>query len=130
MNEKGIIGSDFLEAHKATIDYKEKTVKFKINYETVTIPLISKTSRPTHIKVISTGTTIEPKKGAQMKTLPSSKQQYLDSILKEYSNVFRNEPGQIIGYECKIKLKDSLPVNQRPYPIPVAKHEAVEAEIK
>lgn len=54
----------------------------------------------------------------------------MDKILEKYSNVFRNEPGQIRGYECQIKLKDNIPIKQRPYPNPVAKDEAVEAEIK
>lgn len=34
-----------------------------------------------------------------------SEQNYLDKILKQFSDVFRNEPGRIRNYECKIKLK-------------------------
>jgi len=50
-------------------------------------------------------------------------------LLKRFLDVFRDTPGKATRYECKIKLRDKIPVNQRPYPIPIVKLGAVEAKV-
>lgn len=74
LNEGGIMGSNFLETYKTVINYESKMVEFKINHEKITIPLESKTSKPIHIKTISTNVMKESMEIRQIKTLQPSKQ--------------------------------------------------------
>lgn len=62
--------------------------------------------------------------------MTSNEQEYIDEIQEEYTEVFRNEPGKIRGHEYTIKLKNNTAINVRHYPIPMARQEAVEAEVK
>jgi len=55
-----------------------------------------------------------------------NEQAYIESILDSYPEVFIQELGEICGYKCHIRLKNDIPVRVKPYPIPIAKIEAVE----
>lgn len=131
LNEKGIMGSDFLETNKSLIDYEKRQLTIKINNNMYDIPFSEKeTKQPVHLRAICTQPITEPLNQIQFNTLPDHIQEKLDKLVQQYHSVFRNIPGEIKGYECVIRLKDDKPVNQRPYPIPITKREAVEKEVK
>lgn len=131
LNEKGIIGSDFLEVSNSTIDYEKRQLTVKIDNEIYKIPFSRKNSlQPIHLRAISTQSITEPLDQIQYNILPDHIQRNIDKLIHQYPEVFRDTPGEIKGYECVIRLKNDKPVNQRPYPIPITKREAVEKEVK
>lgn len=132
LNECGILGSDFLETYGATIDFIQRNISLTIKGTQYKISLVEKTvAQPVQLKVIST------KRVGQMTTTavqgeesPSKITNRIKKLIKDFPEVFCNTPGKIKGYECKIRLKNNIPINQRSYPIPTARKEAVEKEIK
>jgi len=131
LNEKGIIGNDFLEKNKSTIDYEKRLLTIRIDNHIYDIPFSKRNvKQPVHLRAICTQPITESVEQVQFKTLPNRIQEKLDKLIQRYPNVFRNIPGEIDGYECRIRLKNDKPINQRPYPIPVTKREVVEKEIK
>lgn len=131
LNEGGIIGNDFLEAYNAKIDFGKKTVTIIIEQEEMRIPFVNKLNgAPMHLKTIQSQVSKEPICPRMINTHSPSEQNYLDKILKKFSSVFRNEPGMIKNYECTIKLKNHTPVCVKPYPIPIAKQDAVNKEVE
>lgn len=131
LNEKGILGNDFLEINKSTIDYEKRKLTMKIDDKIYDIPFLRKNGKqPMHLRAISTQPIMEPIEQTQLNTLPECIQEKLDRLIRQYPRVFRDTPGEIDGYECKIRLKNDKPINQRPYPIPVTKREAVEKEVQ
>lgn len=78
------------------------------------------------MKTIHTKTLTEPISPRSLKLRTGNEQAYIESILDSYPEVFRQEPGKIHEYECHIRLKNDIPVRVKPYPIPIAKIEAVE----
>ncbi|CAH1723231.1 unnamed protein product [Aphis gossypii] len=131
LNEGGIIGNDFLETHNARIDFGKRTMSITVEQEEIKIPFVNKhNGAPMHLKTIQTQVSKEPIYPRGISTHSHSEQNYLDRILKKFSNVFRDEPGKIKNYECKIKLKNNTPICVKPYPIPVSKQEAVNKEVE
>lgn len=51
-------------------------------------------------------------------------------FLWEYSDVFSNIPGKVIGYQCTLQLKPHEPFFTKPYGIPISKRVAVEEELQ
>jgi len=83
-----------------------------------------------HLRAICTHPITEPVEQIQFNTFPDRIQEKLDRLIHQYPKIFRDTPGEEDGYECKIRLKNDKPINQRPNPIPVAKREAIEKEVK
>jgi len=111
LNEGMIIGNDFLEAYNAKIDFGKKTVTIIIDQEEMRIPFVNKLNgAPMHLKIIQTQVSKEPICPRVINAHSPSEQNYLDKILKNFSSVFRDEPGMIRNYECTIKLKNHSPV--------------------
>jgi len=131
LNEGGIIGNDFLEAYNAKIDFGEKFVIITVEHKEIKIPFINKNNgAPMHLKSLQTGISKEPIRPRGIITHSISEQNYLDKILKKFSTVFKDEPGKIKNYQCKIRLKNDTPIFVKPYPIPVSKQEAVNKELE
>lgn len=53
----------------------------------------------------------------------------LDGLIDEYKEVFRDEPGLVRGYKCRLRLRTNEPVFQRLYAVPMAHQRAVTDEI-
>ncbi|KAF0721413.1 Retrotransposable element Tf2 protein type 2 [Aphis craccivora] len=131
LNENGKLGNDFLENHEASIDFRKRTLVLKINNKIHEIQLMDKIQEnPVHLRAISTKTVTEVHKENRIKNLPGHLQHRLDKLIHDFPEVFSKKPGKIKNYWCTIRIKDSRPINQRPYPIPIAKKEAVKKEIK
>lgn len=131
LNEGGIIGSDMLEKYNAKIDYKRRTLSLWIDINKIQIPFTERKGNvPTKLKTVQTQINTSSEHPIKINKLPNRVQKYLDRILDDYEEVFRDEPGKITGYECTLRLKNNTPVRVKPYPIPIAKQAAVEAEIK
>jgi len=131
LNEGGIIGNDFLETYMAKLDFEDRRMCIKTKNKTTYIQFISKEEgTPAHLRTIQTRYIKEAAYSKQVRMLPEHEQEFLDEIIELYPEVFREEPGRIIGYECQIRLKDNKPICVKPYPIPIAKQGAVETEIK
>lgn len=126
LNENGILENDFLEKHNAIIDFENRTVRINIRTEKTTIPFTDqKESTPgDETKQITV-----MKKQPQPNNTDLNQNNYIKSIINRYPEVFREEPGKIEGYCCKLRLKNNTPIKQRPYLIPVTKMEAVEQEV-
>ncbi|CAI6349975.1 unnamed protein product [Macrosiphum euphorbiae] len=131
LNEGGILGNDFLETHKAIIDFGEKTVTITVEQNELKIPFINKRNgAPMHLKTVQTGISKEPIHPRRINIHSHLEQKYLDKILKKFSTVFRSEPGKIKNYQCKIKLKNDTPICVKPYPKPIVKTKAEKRENK
>lgn len=131
LNEGGIIGNDFLETHKAIVDFGDKTVTITVEQNELKIPFINKSNgAPMHLKTVQTGISKEPIRPRGINIHSRLEQKYPDKILKTFSTVFRNEPCKIKNYQCRIKLKNDIPICVKPYPIPIAKQEAVNKEVE
>jgi len=131
LNEKGILGNDFLENHGASIDFGRRILILKINNKIHEIQLMDKIQEnPVHLRAISTETITENHKENKIKHLPGHLQHKIDKLIQDFPEVFSEKPGKIKNYWCTIRIKDNKPINQRPYPIPIAKKEAVKREIK
>lgn len=129
LNEGGIIGNDFLETHRATVDYEKRNLTIRTENSVVSTPFLKKEGKPIHLKTIYTKVAKEPIVPKIITHKPQKEQALLDTILEKFNDVFRREPGKIRGYECNLRLKDDKPVCVKPYPIPISKIEAVEREI-
>lgn len=91
LNEGGILGNDFLETYHAKIDFGKKTITIKINQEEIVIPFVNKTNgAPMHLKSIQTQVPREPINTKEISNYSQSEQNYLDKILKQFSEVFKN----------------------------------------
>uniref|UniRef100_A0A2S2NBD6 RNA-directed DNA polymerase n=1 Tax=Schizaphis graminum TaxID=13262 RepID=A0A2S2NBD6_SCHGA len=134
LNEWGILGSDFLEIYGANINFVQRNMSLTINNTQHYIPLIEKKlSQPIEFKVVTTKimrqvTMTTTQEGVERSANKLTSK--IDKLVNEFPEVFRDIPGKIKGYECNIRLKSNIPVNQHPYPIPAAKKEAVEKEIR
>lgn len=53
-----------------------------------------------------------------------------NQLLKEYQDIFSDNPGLIRKYECRIKLNPGEPIYQRSYPIPISKLSKMDKEIQ
>lgn len=79
-----------------------------------------------HQKTIQTYYTKKPTTLKEIKSLTKYEQNLLVMILEQYPVVFREEPREIPGYECKIWLQDDIPIRVKTYQISLAKEAAVE----
>lgn len=131
LNEKGIIGNDFLEIHEAAIDLGKRNLTLNVNNIKNKIKLLDKIQeQPVHLRTVSTKVIMEPSVTNKQIGLPNKLQDKLDNLVNQFPEVFSEVPGKIKNYTCKIRLKDNRPINQRPYPIPITKKEAVKKEIQ
>jgi len=122
LNEKGILGNDFLETHEASIDFGKRTLLLKINNKIHEIQLMAKIqTNPVHLSAITTETITEAHRENKIKNLPGHLQHRLDKLIYDFPEVFSEKPGKIKDYYCTIRIRNSKPINQRPYPIPIAK---------
>jgi hypothetical protein len=62
--------------------------------------------------------------------LTSEKRRQLQDLVREYSDVFTDVPGNTILIEHEIKLTSTTPVRSRPYPLPYATRESFKSEIE
>lgn len=129
---------DFLETHSAQINFKSRTLKLKVQEEYITLPLYGKnqliTNESYEIKQLTMSKLVtelidEGKSNQKQLLLNSVESPTFNLLLEKYKEIFREEPGRIDGYECNINIKPTNPIAQRPYPIPMHRMSAVEAEI-
>lgn len=113
LNEDCILGNDFLDTHKADINYEECTIVLHVSNKKEKVFFTTRISE--------THTYLKPMRISNPR---------LNALLDEYSDIFRREPGLIKGYTCVIRFKTTDPINQRPYPILAKKVKAVEAEVE
>lgn len=74
---------------------------------------------PVHLRTITTETITEAHRENKIKNLPGHLQHRLDNLIHDFPEVFSENPGKIKDYRCTIRIRDSKPINQRPYPIPI-----------
>lgn len=130
LNEGGIIGNDFLEKNKAILDFKNQTMIIKNTITDISIPFNDKTKgSAANLKSIHTKIMTEPMSPKTLNLRSTNEQKFIDHIVDQFPEVFRETPGKIRGYQCSLRLKNDKPICVRPYPIPVAKIEAVEKEL-
>lgn len=60
----------------------------------------------TGLKTIHTRVMTEPNTPRTLNIRSINEQNFIESIIDQYPEVFRECPGKIKGYECKIRLKD------------------------
>ena len=60
---------------------------------------------------------------------PKEKNQLIE-ILWKHRGVFRKQPGRLLSYEHKLRVRESQTFVGRSYPIPMAYREKVEKEIQ
>lgn len=65
-----------------------------------------------------------------IKQLPLNKQNYIDEIIEQFSDVLKKELGKIKRYECKIRLYNDILIRVKPYPISLAKQTVVKNDVK
>lgn len=132
LNEGGIIGNDFLEKNKAVLDFEKQTMIIKdVSTNIIAIPFSDKEkSQSVKLKPIHTKLMTEPIRQRTLNLRSSQEQQFIEKIVDQYPEVFQETPGRIRGYECKLRLKNETPVCLKPYPIPIAKIDAVEKELQ
>lgn len=122
------MGSDFLDTYKTIINYEKKSITFYLK-ETTEVPFVRSNKLQRSIKSVVNSIIKEPREQTKISHIPQKNQKQLDEPLDDFENIFRPEPGLVREYPCKIRLKTTEPINQRPYPIPAKKLEAVEREI-
>jgi len=89
------------------------------------IPFKGKKGRESaNFKTIHTKILTEPILSKSLKLRTGNEQAYIYSILNAYPEVFRQEPGRIHRYECRLYLKNDAPIraNRTPSQYQKSKH--------
>jgi len=62
--------------------------------------------------------------------LTINQEQELEAILSEFPEVLCDRIGKTVGVQCKLKVDDSKPIAQKPYPVSKFKRELIDKHVK
>lgn len=122
LNEGGILGNDFLETNEARTNFGERTLTINTYFDNITIKMsTNENGSLAHIHTIQVVSVTRQKENdpsqddKNIVSLPRKEQELLDKLLDEYTDVLQEQPGEVCGYKCKIKLKDDTPICIKPF---------------
>lgn len=122
-----ILGSDWLHARRASIDYPRRTLSFDTTYEH--IQLSWETNEVTAAPKMVMGAAVETVEididallleRAKLACLGESGVQRLVKLLREHRQIFREQPGRTSLYRHHIVMMDSTTLVKRSYPVSVS----------
>ena len=61
--------------------------------------------------------------------LPTSQQEQVEQLLTKYSSCLTDKPGRTDLVEVDLTLTDHTPIRCKPYPVPLAKEQAIQQEV-
>lgn len=124
---KAIIGADWLDEIEGKIDFSKKI----LNIQDKSIPFAQITEEQTQINMMAVSQD-EPKQIREITKNNDTKLPNftINSLNKEFADIFTDIPGRTKIYTHKIRLVDEQPFKPRTYPIPIYQKEAVRKKIK
>lgn len=128
LNERGIIGTDVLDKYNASIDFQNKTIRWRIDNQEQVTPFQEQENVE-----LGDSQTLQQFKIVREElnngNLHPEETEVFNKLLNKYEQLFSKDPGKIVEYECQIKTIPGNPIYQKPYPIPISKLEKMNKEI-